>query len=661
MMLTDTLILVIALLGTVGVLVLLQVLLAARHDHVIAAAPKYQTLELLDEQIESKRNIKLDLDSELQERREAIANFADKQADLDSLERRLGELHTEWNQLDDRREELRELALETEEAAIEKAELESKVTELVAQFDALGNKLEHAQLVLKDLEESEAKLARIQRTIDELKPLAERLEGAEKELSVLERRKSEVTEDIEHLTQRQAALLTAVEDLEQERANSNAEADKVKLELDAVTASISASRVKEADLQVAMQSMEARKAQLDRELGRDPETSETDDQLKELRAKPPVLLSMEKWKTKLTQSEGEALEDVKTRLEKAGLQYSDRTIKSFHTAMKVNDTAQMAVLAGISGTGKSQLPRQYAAGMGIGFLQVPVQPRWDSPQDLMGFYNYIEKRYRPTDMARALYHFDYLNNQDSDYRDQMLMILLDEMNLARVEYYFSDFLSRLESRPARDKVADETLRKDAEIEIELPMEDAPRIFPGYNLLFAGTMNEDESTQSLSDKVVDRANVLRFAAPKAINSSISETELPAVKALSRTTWESWLVAANQQSSDAVTNEALNSMVTIMKEFQRPFGHRLGKSILSYVANYPSTSHNIGARNALADQVEMRLLPKLRGVEVDNQAFTKLLDLTHKTLGDEALAEAIQYSMRNAEDGKGQFVWMGVTRA
>lgn len=660
-MLTDTLFLVIALLGTVGVLVLLQVLLAARHDHVIAAAPKYQSLELLDEQIESKRNIQLDLDSELQERREALASYADKQADLDSLERRLEELHTEWNQLEDRREELRKLALETEETAIEKAELEAKVTDLVAQFDALGNKLERAQQVLNDLEENETKLASIQRTIDELKPQAERLEGAEKELLVLERRKSEVADDIEHLTQRQAALLTAVEDLEQERANSNAEADKVKLELDAVTSSLSASRIKEADMQVTIQSMEARKAQLDRELGNQPESPETDDQLKELRAKPPVLLSMEKWKTKPTQSEGEALEDVKTRLEKAGLQYSDRTIKAFHTAMKVNDTAQMAVLAGISGTGKSQLPRQYAAGMGIGFLQVPVQPRWDSPQDLMGFYNYIEKRYRPTDMARALYHFDYLNNQDSDYRDQMLMILLDEMNLARVEYYFSDFLSRLESRPARDKVADETLRKDAEIEIELPMDNAPRIFPGYNLLFAGTMNEDESTQSLSDKVVDRANVLRFAAPKAINSSISESELPAVKALSRSTWESWLVAANQHNSDSATKEALNSMVAIMKEFQRPFGHRLGKSILSYVANYPSTSHNVGARHALADQVEMRLLPKLRGVEVDNQAFTKLLELTDKTLGDEALAEAIQNSMRNAEDGTGQFVWMGVTRA
>ncbi|MFC6496363.1 hypothetical protein ACFP8Z_01780 [Gemmobacter lanyuensis] len=90
--------------------------------------------------------------------------------------------------------------------------------------------------------------------------------------------------------------------------------------------------------------------------------------------------------------------------------------------------------------------------MGIGFLQVPVQPRWDSPQDLMGFYNYIEGRFRPTDMARAMFALDAQNNPDA-VPDRLLIVLLDEMNLARVEYYFSDFLSRLESRPARARKA----------------------------------------------------------------------------------------------------------------------------------------------------------------------------------------------------------------
>jgi hypothetical protein len=57
-------------------------------------------------------------------------------------------------------------------------------------------------------------------------------------------------------------------------------------------------------------------------------------------------------------------------------------------------------LAGVSGTGKSLLPRRYAEAMG--FLQIAVEPRWDSPQDLLGFYNYIEKNYRATDLARII-------------------------------------------------------------------------------------------------------------------------------------------------------------------------------------------------------------------------------------------------------------------
>src|SRR6056297_3952715 len=237
----------------------------------------------------------------------------------------------------------------------------------------------------------------------------------------------------------------------------------------------------------------------------------------------------------------------------------------------------MAVLAGISGTGKSQLPRQYAAGMGIGFLQVPVQPRWDSPQDLMGFYNYIEGKFRPTDMARALWAVDELHNDQAD-PDRMMMILLDEMNLARVEYYFSDFLSRLESRPRPSDVGDANERKDAEIELEIPnMQTPPRIFPGYNLLFAGTMNEDESTQSLSDKVVDRANILRFSAPRRLIDGHAEGEVEPTVALSRRTWERWGRSGASLAENSRVIGRVEQMVDLMREFKRPFGHRLGRAI------------------------------------------------------------------------------------
>lgn len=81
----------------------------------------------------------------------------------------------------------------------------------------------------------------------------------------------------------------------------------------------------------------------------------------------------------------------------------------------------------------------------------------------------------------------------------MLLVLLDEMNLARVEYYFSEFLSRLEGRPVADE-DDEALLRPSRIDIDVPLGEGKSlsIYPGHNTLFVGTMNEDESTQSLSD-------------------------------------------------------------------------------------------------------------------------------------------------------------------
>ncbi len=93
-------------------------------------------------------------------------------------------------------------------------------------------------------------------------------------------------------------------------------------------------------------------------------------------------------------------------------------------------------------TGKSELPQKYANYIGAQLLTLAVQPRCNSPQDLQGFYNYVEKKFKPTDLMRGLYQY----NHDSAMQDRIVIMLLDEMNLARVEYYFSEFLSKLETR-----------------------------------------------------------------------------------------------------------------------------------------------------------------------------------------------------------------------
>ena len=206
--------------------------------------------------------------------------------------------------------------------------------------------------------------------------------------------------------------------------------------------------------------------------------------------------------------EEDLLSDFEVALRSLGLQYPPQIVRAFHTALKVNDLSPLTVLSGLSGTGKSQLPRAYARFFGIHFLHVPVEPGWDSPQDLLGFYDFVAERYRPTDRARALGHFDNRFakeigiEDDRNWSERMLIILLDEMNLARTEYYFSEFLSRLEMRgPRRNGDADEEGRGDAQIAIDLPYAEGERpkhlyvphnVLPDYAQSSSGPLSVEKS-------------------------------------------------------------------------------------------------------------------------------------------------------------------------
>ena len=175
----------------------------------------------------------------------------------------------------------------------------------------------------------------------------------------------------------------------------------------------------------------------------------------DLLEKEPACLSKEELtQEREAQDEFDALEQFKTDLRTEGLVFPSRVINAFHTSLKCDDINPITVLAGVSGTGKTLLPMRYAEMMGMHRLVIAVQPRWDSPQDMFGFYNYLEKEYKATELSRSLIRMDkynYRGNQfsmlDSDWaKDRLLLVLLDEMNLARTEYYFSEFLSRLELR-----------------------------------------------------------------------------------------------------------------------------------------------------------------------------------------------------------------------
>ena len=365
-----------------------------------------------------------------------------------------------------------------------------------------------------------------------------------------------------------------------------------------------------------------------------------------------------------------ALERTSLYLESHGLYYPKRVLNAFHTALKTADMSPLVVLAGISGTGKSLLPKRYSEAMGIHMLSMAVQPRWDSPQDLFGFFNHLEGRYKATELARAMVQFERYNRPDWalpegwDYArdDRMLLVLLDEMNLARVEYYFSEFLSKLETR--RSILGNEdNAQERAPVEIALDTgslregEHNIRLYPGRNILFTGTMNEDESTQSLSDKVLDRACVLRFGRPaKMASIAVSNPEPKEYEGLAYDTWRMWCENDLSSADEKRINTWIGELNEAMELIGKPFAHRVHQAILSYAGNYPRGNNRINL--AMADQIEQRIMPKLRGLELEgNQEALDAIKKVITQANDDALMRAFDFAVNHSS---GTFLWRGIDR-
>ena len=329
-----------------------------------------------------------------------------------------------------------------------------------------------------------------------------------------------------------------------------------------------------------------------------------------------------------TINEDKDLDAFAATLDSCGIEFNRRTINAFHTSLKVSESSPLVVLAGISGTGKSLLPQLYARFFGFNFLNMAVQPRWDSSQDLFGFYNYAQFRYKATELSRLLWQYDVYNNDQCLFKDEkeklpMNIILLDEMNLARVEYYFSDMLSKLETRRTVN-VDSKDDRYLSEIEIECGAgTQSRRLFVGNNTLFVGTMNEDETTQALSDKIMDRANVLRFGRPKSLQAEGNPIKFgEKCEDRAPTTIRKWeelqRIPSKLESKIAdKLNKSIDELNEVMGSMGRPFGHRLKRAIVSYVTNYPRVGSDYKAFNdSLSDQIEFKILPKLNGIEKTN---------------------------------------------
>lgn len=360
-------------------------------------------------------------------------------------------------------------------------------------------------------------------------------------------------------------------------------------------------------------------------------------------------------------TELEWLEGIVNGCKDSGLEFSRRLLLAFHTALKASDWSPLAVLAGVSGTGKSELPRLYARFGGLAFMPRPVQPNWDSPQSLFGYYNSLDNRFDATPLLKALAQSQQDPTQPTTphgFEDRLLLVLLDELNLAHIEQYFSDLLSRLEQRRG---VA------DVDLDIELGSGEKYPLRLGRNVLWVGTMNEDETTKSLSDKVIDRSNLIYFPRPQTLLRRQEPKLAPERPLLSRWTWEGWIVRTSPFSDDEVAHYKLivEKINEHLERVGRALGHRVWQAMEHYMANHPDVIATRGKdkdpdaaaaamRRAFADQLVQKAMPKLRGIPTAGHARTGCLDPIARVLATEKLGldDDFASAMRV---GDGAFVW------
>lgn len=177
------------------------------------------------------------------------------------------------------------------------------------------------------------------------------------------------------------------------------------------------------------------------------------------------------------------------------LYYDLRTIQLFFAGLA---STKLILLQGISGTGKTSLPYSMGKFFKHDATIASVQPSWRDRTELFGYFNEFTKKFNETEVLRRIY--------EASYNDDINLIILDEMNIARVEYYFAEMLSILEMPDPSEWKLDLVPNSWANDPLHLP--DGKLQIP-QNVWYVGTANNDDSTFAVSDKVYDRALVINL--------------------------------------------------------------------------------------------------------------------------------------------------------
>jgi hypothetical protein len=344
--------------------------------------------------------------------------------------------------------------------------------------------------------------------------------------------------------------------------------------------------------------------------------------------------------TPLPDTEQALLDYLKNYIASEGYYFDEETIYNYHICLK---TRPFLILAGLSGTGKSKLTRLYAQALGYGdnyYKRVAVRPNWNDDQHLLGYFDIINGEY----IAQPA--VDFLLQASAD-KKRLYFFCLDEMNLARVEYYFSQFLSALEEETPDKRCIDLYSLRTAKVfgkKLAVP----PQITIPPNLMFTGTINIDETTHPISDKVIDRANTLEFYAPDLSKLNYVPPAKPAQMVISAQDWLSYRKTQPDETKRAV----LIDINALLAKANLGLGFRTIREIELYLAN---SSGVLPLNTALDLQIKQRILPKVRGndtpaTETLLKELTTLFRRENLTRAEQKLTEMQQ---RLKQDGYTNF--------
>ncbi|EHU5360385.1 AAA family ATPase [Listeria monocytogenes] len=291
--------------------------------------------------------------------------------------------------------------------------------------------------------------------------------------------------------------------------------------------------------------------------------------------------------------------------------YETKDLINFHAAMKGDS---LVVLSGLSGTGKSQLVTAYAKALQLSPSQlkfISVRPFWEDDSDLLGYADTVNSVYRPGDSGLI----DVLIEASND-PNNLYLVCFDEMNLARVEHYFSQFLSVLEMESGKRNIS--LYNRDLENRLYNSASYPHEISVGTNVLFVGTINTDESTHQFSDKVLDRSNIISLQLVPFGQTEIEEEFSEEMRGKNETLkFDDFKTFRKSSPSNALTVAEKNMFWEIhlaMNERDKNvgIGWRILKQIDEYLQNIPMDTE-LSRTEALDYQLVQRVLTKIRGSE------------------------------------------------